>query len=122
MSANNGRLPSGKFAKGNPGGPGNPHAARVGQLRALFFESISDADFQAIIATLISLAKSGDLAAVKILLERALGRVEVVPEPAAEDASPVGIVRQLLTSERGRQILAELTVMLDDLPDPAARV
>ena len=43
---------SGRFVKGNPGGPGNPHIRRVARLRTILFDSISDDDFRLIVARL----------------------------------------------------------------------
>ena len=34
----------GTFAKGNPGGPGNPHAATVARLRSVALATITDQD------------------------------------------------------------------------------
>ena len=73
-NGSNGRDTTGKFAKGNPGGPGNPHAARVAQLRSLMLEAVSLEDIQQVVAKLIELAKGGDLAAIRELLDRTLGK------------------------------------------------
>ena len=46
-NGHNGRGLAGRFAKGNPGGPGNPHGARVAALRAVLLDTVTDADLRA---------------------------------------------------------------------------
>jgi len=70
----NGRDNCGRFAKGNPGGPGNPYAARVGQLRSMLLEAVTYDDWLAAIRKLIDDAKAGDKAARRELFERTLGK------------------------------------------------
>ena len=70
----NGRDEQGRFAAGNRGGRGNPHAAQVGRLRAAMLESVTPEDIAAIIARLIELAKEGDVRAIKEVLDRTLGK------------------------------------------------
>ncbi len=70
----NGRDASGRFAKGNPGGPGNPFARHVGQLRSALLEAVTAEDMRVVASKLVELAKSGDVRAIKELLDRVLGR------------------------------------------------
>ncbi|RMH24587.1 MAG: hypothetical protein D6692_12755 [Planctomycetota bacterium] len=70
----NGRTAGGRFAKGNPGGPGNPHAGKVGKLRAAILAAVTPEDVAAIVGALIQRAKGGDMAATKELLDRAIGK------------------------------------------------
>lgn len=70
----NGRGSGGRFAKGNPGGPGNPHSKRVNQLRSVLLGKISDQDIAEIVDTLLGKAKGGDLLAIREVLDRALGK------------------------------------------------
>ncbi|NLE38906.1 MAG: hypothetical protein GX621_12855 [Pirellulaceae bacterium] len=63
----------GRFAKGNPGGPGNPLAARVAMLRSAIIAAVDDKDVAEVVARLIVQAKSGDVAAAKLFLERVFG-------------------------------------------------
>lgn len=65
---------NGRFAKGNSGGPGNPHAQRTSQLRAMLLDCVADKDFKAVVAKLLAMAKAGDLAAIKELLDRMMGK------------------------------------------------
>lgn len=70
----NGRDEGGRFTKGNPGGPGNPHAKRIGQLRSALLEAVTDDDWRAVVRKLIDDAIAGDKAARAELLDRVLGR------------------------------------------------
>ncbi len=65
---------SGRFVAGNPGGPGNPYAARVAELRSALLEAVTPGDLAAIVRSLVQAARSGDVAAAKIVFERTLGR------------------------------------------------
>ncbi len=95
-NGSNGRDLAGRFAVGNPGGPGNPHASRVAALRAVLLDAVTDDDLRAIIAKLVTMAKGGDVAAGRELLDRLLGKpltgVAVALEMAADNAGgPVEI-------------------------------
>ena len=70
----NGRRRDGRFAKGNPGGPGNPHGAKVAQLRSALLAAVTEDDVREIVERLVRLAKEGDLAAVRELFLRTIGR------------------------------------------------
>ena len=63
-SANGIHTPNGKFAAGNPGGPGNPHGGQVARLRAVMLEAVSEDDMRAVVLKLVELAKEGDLKAI----------------------------------------------------------
>ncbi len=65
---------TGRFVAGNPGGPGNPYAARVGELRSALLSAVSPGDLAAIAKQLVAAAKGGDVAAAKVVFERVLGR------------------------------------------------
>jgi hypothetical protein len=64
----------GRFAPGNRAAVGNPHAKRVGQLRAMLLQAVTDDDWLATVRKLIEDAKAGDKAARSELFERVLGR------------------------------------------------
>src|SRR5688572_15467956 len=69
----NGRGAGGRFAPGNKGGPGNPHARRVARLRSTLFKSVKPADLREVVAALLAQAKAGDVPSIKELLQRLLG-------------------------------------------------
>ena len=96
----NGRDQHGRFAPGNAGGPGNPQGGTMERLRHALLLAVRKDDVAAIAATLVEQAKAGDLAAVKELLNRVLGRptdtdtlvrsdrLEAVPLPTTPDDQP----------------------------------
>ncbi len=70
----NGRDGRGRFAEGNVGGPGNPHARHVGQLRSALLAAVTREDMEAVIRKLVELAKNGNIQAAKEVLDRCLGK------------------------------------------------
>jgi hypothetical protein len=70
----NGRDPTGRFRKGNPGGPGNPFARRVALMRQTMLEAVSDEDLCEIVAALIDRGKRGENNSMQILFDRLLGK------------------------------------------------
>ena len=83
QSANgsNGRSTNGQFAKGNPGGPGNPYARHVARLRASLIEAVGDDGLKDIVQGMVTAAKGGDVAAAKLLLSYLLGKPVESVEP-----------------------------------------
>jgi hypothetical protein len=78
-----GRDSRGRFAKGNLGGPGNPYNRRVAELRRIMLEEVSDDAMRCIIQVLLFKAQSGDLAAIKLVLQYVLGKPTPAPDPDA---------------------------------------
>jgi hypothetical protein len=74
------------FAKGNPGGPGNPNTKQVAIFRESLYACVTSEDFTAIVRELITNAREGKPWAVKEFLDRILGKahqsigVEGLPE------------------------------------------
>lgn len=91
----NGRCGNGRFAVGNAGGPGNPHVARVAKLRAVLLDAVTEDDLRAVVAKLVGLAKCGDIAAIKLLLERTIGK----PPQSIELVADVDLPRQETSEE-----------------------
>jgi hypothetical protein len=77
-----GRDDKGRFTAGNRGGPGNPFARRVAELRSAFIAAATPEDLQRICQRLITMAALGDLAAAKLVLGYLLGKI---PEPVNPD-------------------------------------
>src|SRR5262249_39572456 len=69
-----GRDASGRFAPGNPGGPGNPHARKVAELRQALVNFVTAEDMKEIALILKEKAKMGNLAAIKLLFQYVLGK------------------------------------------------
>ena len=63
----------GRFAPGNPGGPGRPPAASVHEHRAALLDAVDPV--RRIIAAMVDAAERGDVQAAKLVLERIFGRV-----------------------------------------------
>ena len=70
----NGRNSNGRFAQGNPGGPGNPHAKQIGMLRSALLEAVTPDDVKSIASKMVEMAKGGDIPAAREVLLRVLGR------------------------------------------------
>jgi len=90
---NGGRDNTGRFAPGNKLGQGNPLAGRAAKIRAALFKAVNAKDMAAIVGKLVEKAKTGDLAAIRLLLDRTLGpaveidilaRLEALEERVAE--------------------------------------
>src|SRR5262245_55795769 len=73
-AAAEGRDAGGRFARGNRGGPGHPHARRVAALRSALLEALTPERLRALAERLYDRALGGDTAAAKLLLAYALGR------------------------------------------------
>ncbi len=71
---NGGRDTQGRFAKGNAGGPGNPHAQRVARLRSALLGAVTPEDLNKIVDKLVKMAKGGNVVAAKEVLDRCLGK------------------------------------------------
>ena len=69
--------PGGRFVKGNPGGTGNPFARRTAKLREAVLREVRPKDIRRILRRLIRMAVHGDVAAAKVLFDRALGRTQL---------------------------------------------
>jgi hypothetical protein len=80
-----GRTANGRFAKGNGGGPGNPFGRKLARFRQLLLDAITDDDIERVAKLLIEKSLAGDLAAVKLLLQYAIGKPQVVAEPDRVD-------------------------------------
>tara|TARA_R110002111_G_scaffold189680_3_gene254956 strand:+ start:142 stop:468 length:327 start_codon:yes stop_codon:yes gene_type:complete len=71
---NGGRDERGRFASGNPGGPGNPHARQVNKLRTAMLNSVTEDDLKKVVKKLVNLAIDGNVPAAKEVLDRCLGK------------------------------------------------
>ena len=69
-----GRDERGRFAPGNSGGPGNPHAKQTGKLRSAMLKAVTEKDMRDVVMKLVELAKSGNVPAAREVLDRCLGR------------------------------------------------
>lgn len=74
LNGQNGRDERGCFATGNKGGPGNPLAKQVNQLRSALLNAVTKEDIIAIAKVMIKKAKRGNTACIKEVFDRTLGK------------------------------------------------
>ncbi len=79
-----GRRPDGRFAEGNPGGPGRLRAARAAWQTALA-ECVTDDHLRAIITLLLEIAKAGEPWAIREVLDRTIGKAKPAQDPEQQD-------------------------------------
>lgn len=114
----------GRFRPGTPGGPGNPHAKRVNQLRSALLAAANPDDVREVMATLIALAKGGDVAAIRELFDRLLGKPglgidlaedQLLTRGAAQTLAVaiVDATRARLGSVVADELMADLTGVLE---------
>ena len=80
------RETNGRFAKGNRGGPGNPHARQVAALRQAALEAVGPEQIKEIMNALVFKARTGDIAAARLVLSYTLGKPTTPPDPDRLDA------------------------------------
>jgi hypothetical protein len=93
-AADNGRDARGRFTAGNAGGPGNPFARRVAELRKVLLETVTDDELRNVAGQLMVKAKLGDLAAIKLLFQYVLGKPAATVDPDALDVQEVEMFRR----------------------------
>lgn len=94
----------GRFAKGNPGGPGNPFARQVAKLRSALVNRVTESDMDRIAEDLIVKARLGDMAAIKLLFLYVLGKPGATVNPDTVDI------------EEWRQTIRPLPEIMHELP------
>jgi hypothetical protein len=109
---NDGRGEDGRFLPGNPGGPGNPYPRQVAALRNSILQAVTPKDIEEIIKAQIAQAKQGDTVAAKFVLERVLGRPQVID--LALVAMKARIEEMRVESDEKQQ--KELYTLLDLIP------
>src|SRR4051812_13352759 len=87
-----GRDFAGRFAKYNPGGPGNPFARRAAALRQAFQRSVSPRGMRALGRALHKRALAGDHVAAKLLLAYGGGRPAPASDPDKLDEHEMGVL------------------------------
>jgi hypothetical protein len=110
--SNDGRGEDGRFLPGNPGGPGNPYPRQVAALRNSILQAVTPKDIEEIIKAQIAQAKQGDTVAAKFILERVLGRPQVID--LALVAMKARIEEMRVESDEKQQ--KELYTLLDLIP------
>jgi len=93
----NGRDQNGRFAKGNPGGPGNPFARRTAALRQAFSDALTQEGLNILAQRLLLQAQNGDVAAAKLVLAYAIGKPVDPVDPDTLDHQEFQLFKQLPT-------------------------
>jgi hypothetical protein len=92
------RQSDGRFAKGNPGGPGNPFARQVAKLRQVLLESVTEEDLREIVQAMVKKAKEGDMVAAREVLSRVIGKPAEAPDPDRLDVEKAKLKSENLVS------------------------
>ena len=93
-TSNPGRDDTGRFTAGNRGGPGNPFARQVAALRQALIASVTAEDIQAVAASMLELAKRGNVQAAKVLLLYTIGKPQPAPEPDRMDTDEWNVFKE----------------------------
>src|SRR5207247_9147011 len=117
---NNGHEANGRFAKGNPGGPGNPFARQVAALRKVILNRLTEEDLLAITEALLAKAKEGSVGAAKLLLAYAIGKPASAPDPDRLDGQELAHFKdQVEAVNEVHELAREVGRAVDRRPGPA---
>ena len=114
----NGHDAKGRFARGNPGGPGNPFARQVARLRKVILDRVTEEDLLAITEALLARAKEGSVTAAKLLLAYAIGKPASAPDPDKLDGQELEHFKEKVETVNEVHELAQETERALD-PRPA---
>src|SRR5205809_2548285 len=116
----NGHEPNGRFARGNPGGPGNPFARQVAALRKVIINRLTEEDLLAITEALLAKAKEGSVGAAKLLLAYGIGKPASAPDPDRLDGQELKHFKdQVETVNEVHELAVEVGRAVDRRPGPA---
>jgi hypothetical protein len=90
---NTGHDARGRFAPGNPGGPGNPFGRKVAEFRQLLLECVTKDDFRKVMAAVISSAAQGNAQAQKLFLTYVVGKAVQTVDPDRMDIDEWNVYR-----------------------------
>jgi|GEM_PF-5341953 len=93
----------GRFKKGNSASRGNPHHRQVAKLRSAILNTVTEDDLAEVISALLRKAKSGEIAAIKLLFDRVLGRVGESDVAAAIERAEIELVEQQMARKSVEQ-------------------
>ena len=91
---NTGREKRRRFAAGNLGGPGNPFARRVAELRRVLLAAATDETMAIVAEQLVIRAMAGNLEAVKLLFQYVLGKPDKTVNPDTLDLQEIKQMQQ----------------------------
>jgi hypothetical protein len=90
----------GRFAKGNPGGRGNPVSRHIAVLRQALLNCVTEEDIIAITKAVIEEAKAGNMPAAKLIFQYVLGKPGSAPE--LDGAESRGMQAPIANSSNGK--------------------
>lgn len=99
------RTATGKFAKGNRCGLGNPFARRLGALRSAFLNAVTDEDVAAVARKLAQLAAAGDVQAAALFMCYAVGKPQPAVNPDRLDLDEFSIADAAPTKARTAAVM-----------------
>ena len=105
-----GRDTRGRFAPGNPGGPGNPYARQVAAMRKLMVNFFNEDRMNHIAIILYEKASRGDLGAMKFIFQYVMGK-----PPETVDPDRLDIDEWQKMQERARPP-EEISKVIDAMP------
>src|SRR5207302_1760579 len=116
-----GREANGPWAKGNPGGPGNPFARQVAKLRQVIINNrLTEEDLLAITEALLAKAKQGSVGAAKLLLAYGIGKPASAPDPDRLDGQELKHFKdQVEVVNEVHELAREVGRAVDRRPGPA---
>jgi hypothetical protein len=95
----------GRFIGGNPGGPGNPFARQVAEMRRALLSCITYEEMRVIGGQLVVKAKMGDLAAIKLLFQYVIGKPTDSVNPDTLDHQEMEQYQQGMTPEQMQELM-----------------
>src|SRR5258708_14282164 len=107
QAASSGRDARGRFAKGNVGGPGNPFARKVAELRTALIDTVTAEDMRFIAEQLVVIARLGDLAAIKLLFQYVLGKPAAAVDPDTLDLQELDLYRRGPSAQEVHEVACE---------------
>ncbi len=97
----------GKARAADPGGPGNPYYRRQAELKRQMLDFVTDVDVNSVMRVLLGIARSGDLAAIKLFLEYTIGKPNPSVDPDKVALHEWEIQKQTPKIEEVAELLAQ---------------
>ena len=105
--AASGRDANGRFARGNPGGPGNPYTRQTALLRQVVQDELNEVELRIVLQRLKALALGGDVQAIKLILAYAVGKPQNAVNPDELDLLEWQLRQRLSVSAEEVERLAD---------------